>query len=166
MWVIAKFLCLFASYIAGIVGGVFLHELGHSLAALLATRQRIALEVGTAGRRYSFVLGRLEIVVFSRGIKYGLTRYDRLGESRWSQTLVALGGPLASLAAVVGFAWLTTGEPVGSWSWITFFGMCVANFRILLTSLWPIEFRPHGPDGEVWLSDSLDLWRMWRSERL
>ncbi|EDY84223.1 hypothetical protein VDG1235_3854 [Verrucomicrobiia bacterium DG1235] len=53
---------------------------------------------------------------------------------------------------------------VGSWAWIVFLGLTVANFRILIVAVWPMEYRPNGPDGEVWLSDGLDVWRMWRGK--
>lgn len=164
MLLIGKFACLLGCYLGGIVGGVFLHELGHALAALVATRQRLELEVGSAGGRWSFSLGRLWISARSRGLFYGVTRYDRGSVSRMRQTLVALGGPLASLAACLGFGWLTTQEVVGSWAWIVFLGLTVANFRILIVAVWPMEYRPNGPDGEVWLSDGLDVWRMWRGK--
>jgi len=160
--ILAKLLWLWAWYVAGIVGGVFLHELGHALAALWVTRQRVELEVGRAGGTVCWKLGRLELAFRARGLRYGATRYGRSAETRGRQALVALGGPLASALACFGFGWATVASVVGTWPWIAFLGLSVANFRILLVAIWPLAYRPDGPDGEEWLSDSLDLWRLWR----
>lgn len=159
---IGKFAWLIGCYLGGIVSGVFLHELGHALVALLATRQRVDLEVGASGAKAAFSLGRLGFSFRSRGLRYGATRYERAGESRMRQTLVALGGPVASVAACLGFGWLTVSLVVGTWEWIAFLGLTVANFRILIVAVWPLEYRAEGDEGEVWLSDGLDVWRIWR----
>ncbi|MBK1875234.1 M50 family metallopeptidase [Pelagicoccus mobilis] len=164
MLLVGKLVCLIACYLGGIVSGVFLHELGHSVMALLTTRQKVALEVGSAGARKELRLGRLELVGRSRGLRYGATRYDRESESRGVQAVVAIGGPLASSLAVLLFAWLLVNSVVGDWVWIVWLGLLVANFRILIVAVWPIEYRPDGPEGEVWLSDGLDLWRLLTSK--
>lgn len=161
---IGKFACLLACYLGGIVGGVFLHELGHALAALAFTRQRVAMEVGSAGKRGGFRLGRLELTLRSRGLRYGATRYDRSSESRATQVLVALGGPAASLLAFSLFVWMMVGALLGSWLWIAWLGLAVANFRILIVSVWPLEYRPDGEEGDAWLSDGLDVWRLVRKK--
>ncbi|MDQ8201110.1 M50 family metallopeptidase, partial [Pelagicoccus enzymogenes] len=157
---IGKFICLLACYFGGLALGVLLHELGHALVALLATRQRVELEVGSSGGRRHLQLGRLSLVLRSRGWRYGATRYERSKESRAAQAAVALGGPLASLMAVLGFAYLMLSSQVGSWMWIVALGVAIANFRIWLIAVWPIEYRPQGEGGEVWVSDGLDLWRL------
>lgn len=158
---IGKFACFVLCYAGGLVGGVFLHELGHAAMALLATGQRVEMEVGTGGRRGRFPMGRLQLNVRSKGLRYGATRYERYLEPRRVQALVAAGGPLASLLGCLGFAWLTVSLPAGSWAWIGSFALALANFRILMVALWPWEYRPGGGD-EIWPSDGLDLWRLWR----
>lgn len=158
--IVGKFACLVACYLGGIVGGVFLHELGHAMAALLATRQRVEMEIGSAGKRGCLGLGRLNMVFRSQGLRYGATRYDRSVESRGTQAFVAVGGPLASLLATAFFVWVMVSSTLGSWGWIICLGLAIANFRILIVALWPIEYRPDGEDGDLWLSDGLDLWRL------
>lgn len=154
-----------ACYLGGIVSGVFLHELGHALMALLVTRQKVELEVGADGGRKVLRLGRLELVGRSQGLRYGATRYNRGTESRGTQAWVSAGGPVASLAAVLVFGWLLVDSVVGDWLWIVWLGLLAANFRIFIVSVWPMEYRPRGPGGEVWLSDGLDLWRLLTSKR-
>ncbi len=158
--IVAKFACLTACYFGGLIGGVFFHELGHALAALLATRQGVEMEIGSAGKRGCIRLGRLDLVFRSRGQRYGSTRYDRSRESRGAQAFVAIGGPLASLLATAVFVWIMVSSTLGSWGWIICLGLAIANFRILIVAVWPIKYRPDGEDGDVWLSDGLDLWRL------
>lgn len=157
---IGKFTCLLACYFGGLLGGVLGHELGHALTALLATRQRVEMELGTAGKRGEARLGRLSLVFRSRGLRYGATRYDRAKESRGAQAAVALGGPAASALAVCGLGWLMVTSTVGSWTWIVALGLATANFRILIVAVWPTEYRPLGQGGPVWVSDGLDVWRL------
>lgn len=157
---IGKFVCLLGCYLGGLVGGVFLHEAGHALAALLATRQRVQMEIGSAGKRWRFRLGRLDLVFRSQGLRYGATRYDRSVESRSVQALVASCGPGASFGVSIFFGWIMVSSVVGSWSWVVCLGLAIASFRILIVSVWPIEYRPDGEGGEVWRSDGLDFWRL------
>ncbi len=163
--VIGKFACLVACYFGGLVGGVFWHELGHAVVALLVTRQKVELEIGAGGTRRCLNLGRLELVFRTSGHRYGATRYERSRESRGTQVAVALGGPLASVFAVSFFTWLMVGSPVGAWAWVVSLGLTIANFRILIVAVWPIEYRPLGEGGAVWLSDGLDIWRLLSNKR-
>ncbi len=158
---VAKAVGLIAVYFSGLVLGTVLHELGHAFMALLATRQQVGVEIGRNARARAR-LGRLRVLFGAKGLRYGFTRYDRSAVSRGRQTLVALAGPLASLAGCVAFAWLAFASSPESWLWVLWLGLSIANFRILVVSLWPIAYRPDGPEGEVWLSDALDLWRLWR----
>lgn len=161
-FLIWKLLALFGVYLGGLVVATFLHELGHAVAALRVTTQRIALQVGRTGC-CSFSFGRLDISFSSRGLRYGFTRYDRTAVSRERQTVVAVCGPLASLIVCLACVFFALNSVSGEWIWILWIGLLVANFRILIVALWPMEYRPDGPEGEVWLSDALDVWRMWRS---
>lgn len=160
--VLGKIAFLIAAYVLGIVVGVILHELGHALVALLATRQRVAVEIGTGGREVKLRVWRLDCVLRGKGLRYGATRYVRNRESTGRQIAVALGGPLASLASVVGFGWLVTRSLVGNWEWIGWLGLCVASFRIFIVSVWPIRYRSSEDPGAEWESDGLDIWQMWK----
>lgn len=157
-----KFCWLGAVYLVGLGIGVLAHELGHAVPATLLTRQRVLLQVGQGKRFLRFVLGRLEIRLSWRGCRFGFTRYGRETESRTRQTVVAAAGPAASLLACAAFAWAAVNSVVGSWDWIAYLALFVSNFRILIVAIWPIAYRPSPQSEEVWLSDSLDIWRMWR----
>ncbi len=160
--VVAKLCGLIAAYGVGLCLGTLLHELGHAVAALVATRQRIALELGRGPGFKRLQLGRLGLALGPWRLWHGATRYDRRREPRGVQALVALAGPVASLAALAGGVIALQRWEIGSWLWVAALGFAAANFRILLVALWPIAYRPDGAEGEVWLSDGLDLWRLWR----
>ena len=161
-FILAKFLCLAAVYVVGLFIGVFFHELGHALAALLATSQRIGLEVGRSRRPWRLALGRLELRLGLAGFRNGFTRYDRAAVGKGRQLFVAASGPLASATACAACMLALERLAPGGWAWIVAVGLLVANLRILVVSLWPMEYRPDGAEGEVWLSDALDIWRLLR----
>lgn len=156
-----KVIGLFGLYFVGISLGVLLHELGHALTALFATRQNVAIELGRGEKGQDFQIGRLIIKTKSLLPRYGVTLYDRSRETRARQTLVALCGPLMTAVVCAVCLWVLLSMAYGSWSWLVLLALCVANFRILIVAVWPIAYRPDGEKGEVWLSDALDIWRMW-----
>ncbi len=158
-FLVLKVLLFAFAILDGIYLGVLVHELGHALIALLATSQSIAVKVGRSRKPIELNLGRLSIELGIAGFRYGSTSYDRSLETNSTQRWIIAGGPVASLlvAVCLGISlWMF--EPWG-WIWIFLFGLFVANLRILIVALWPIEYRNPGNEQEVWLSDSLDFWR-------
>ncbi|OUW18680.1 MAG: hypothetical protein CBD18_02275 [Opitutales bacterium TMED158] len=163
--VIAKALFFAAILLDGVYLGVLVHELGHASVALLATKQRVAAQVGTSHRYVSWELGRLRLKLGIAGFRYGATRYDRDGESLRVQRWVILGGPLASLLVTVSLGLSLQRFEVWSWLWLALFALFIANFRILIVSLWPIEYPAPDGSGEKWLSDGLDFWRLGKERK-
>jgi len=156
-------LVLVLAYAAGLWLATLAHELGHGIAAAALTRQRVRLEVGSGRRAFSFSLGRVDFRFGSSGLRYGSASYERSRETWLRQLLVAAAGPLASAAAFAGFACLAGLAAAGDWDWYLWLGLCLANFRILLVAVWPIELSRPGDSGEVLVSDGLDIWRLWRN---
>lgn len=160
-WIIvAKALFFVAVLLDGVYIGVLFHELGHALVAFVFTKQPIEVQVGADDRNFEISLGRLNVKLGLRGFRYGATRYDRESESLGAQRWVILGGPAASLIATATFAASLQYFEVWSWLWLALFAFFVANFRILIVSLWPIEYLAPDGSGETWLSDGLDFWRL------
>ncbi len=157
---ILKALVFVASLLDGIYLGVIAHELGHALVALTLTSQNVRIKVGTSAALLNFNINRLSISLGLAGFRYGATSYDRSQEPIATQRYVILGGPIASLVLTIAFgASLWQFEP-WSWLWVILFGFFVANFRILIVSIWPMQYKAPDGSGDVWLSDSLDFWRM------
>lgn len=160
-WMIVKLAVLCGGYIVGLTLATLLHEFGHALAALILTRQEIELEIGRGTRIAGFRVGRLRFALARRARRYGFTRYERFREARWRQAAVALAGPLATLASCAAcFLWARA-VGAGGATWIVAVALLVANLRVLVTALWPVAYYPDGPGGEAWLSDALDLWRLY-----
>lgn len=160
--VLLKGLLFVAALFDGIYLGVLVHEMGHALVALLGTRQSIVLQVGTDDRNVRFSVGRLTAFLGLAGFRYGATHYDRSRESVRVQRWVIAGGPIASLCVTVGLGLSLWRFEPWSWIWVALFAFFVANFRILIVSLWPIEHLSPDGSGAVWLSDGLDFWRVGR----
>lgn len=143
--VLLKGLLFVIALLDGIYLGVLLHEMGHALAALLVTRQTVTLQVGTSDRNVRFSFGRLTAFLGLAGFRYGATRYDRSRESIGVQRWVIAGGPIASLCVTVFLGLSLWRFEPWSWIWVALLAFFVANFRILIVSLWPIEYP--APDG-------------------
>lgn len=161
-FLILKVLLFVVALLDGIYLGVLVHELGHALIALVTTEQPVTLRVGRSTQPVEFKLGRLSLELGLAGFRYGTTSYDRTLEPVSTQRWIIAGGPVASLAVTLSLGislwWF---EPWG-WIWIALFGLFVANLRILITALWPMEYRNPENHDDVWLSDSLDFWRLGR----
>jgi len=159
-FLVLKVLLFAVALIDGIYLGVLVHELGHALVALVATKQSVTLKVGRSREPVKLKLGRLSMELGIAGFRYGSTSYDRTLETVPTQRWIIAGGPVATLVVTVCLGislwWF---EPWG-WIWIGLFGLFVANFRILVTALWPMEYPNPENKEDVWLSDSLDFWRM------
>lgn len=163
---LAKLGGLVAAYAVGLCVGTLLHELGHALAALALTRQRVEVELGrgsVGGREWRG--GRLGVRLGSWRVWTGATRYERAREGRGTQLAVALAGPAASFAATLVCVYGLAAQEAAGWWAVAWLGGAAANFRILIVSAWPMEHRPDGAGGVVWLSDGLDAWRLWRGGR-
>ena len=154
---ILKALLLVAALLDGVYLGILAHELGHAIVALALTRQNVTVKVGTLGEVVGLSLGRLTLKLGLKGFRYGSASYDRQMESVKRQRWIILGGPSVTLLLTIGFGLsLSHFEPWG-WVWVALMGFFVANFRILIVSLWPIAYQAPDGSGEVWKSDTLDF---------
>ncbi len=159
-FLVLKFLLFIFALLDGIYLGVLVHELGHALVALMATGQSVKLKIGLSKQPIELNWGRISIELGLVGFRYGSTSYDRSRESSKTQRWIVLGGPLASLIVTAGLGMSLFKFEAWGWIWVGLLGLFVANLRILITALWPTEYiNPENPE-EVWLSDSLDFWRL------
>jgi hypothetical protein len=93
---------------------VLIHEAGHAIAAVALRRRVAELTVGDDDPFLNMRLGgfRLRLgATTGRGDVAGFVRYDGLGADARSTFVIALAGPLASLAGAV-----LTGA-LAAWSW-------------------------------------------------
>lgn len=158
--IVLQFLVFAASFVSGLFVSLVIHELGHAIAAVALTKQKVIAQIGTSERPFQIVMGRLNLRLSIGGFRYGWTEYDRSVESRGTQVFVALCGPLVTVVLAAFCSVWVYSLPVFSWLWLIALGFIVANLRILVTSLLPLKMRNPQNKDEEWLSDSLDIWRL------
>jgi Zn-dependent protease len=93
---------------------VLIHEAGHAIAALVLRRRVAELTVGDDDPLLTMRVGRFRVrlgAITGRGDVAGFVRYDGLGADARSTFVIALAGPMASLAGAV-----LTGV-LAAWSW-------------------------------------------------
>jgi len=91
------------SYLFLIILSIFVHELGHALMILFLTDNEILIKLGTRIKeaKVKFKIKRIEIHVSFKNPFIGFTYYDDNGVSWIKQTLISIGGPLASVIATI-----------------------------------------------------------------
>lgn len=110
----------------------FLHELGHAIAGLLLTRERVVIHMGNPGKRYPHVhFGRLEIRLHNFVPFVGFTYIDETRLNRAQRLWFYLGGPLMSLALTV--LLFSTAATYGSETLRVFASM--ALIQLLITAI-------------------------------
>jgi hypothetical protein len=83
---------------------VLIHEAGHAIAALVLRRRVAELTVGDDDPLLTMRVGRFRVrlgAITGRGDVAGFVRYDGLGADARSTFVIALAGPMASLAGAV-----------------------------------------------------------------
>jgi hypothetical protein len=97
---------------------VFIHELGHALAALVVWKGDVNLTVGDAGRSVRVRIGRLRIRLYSDsgpdGPHLGLVTIPTNRLSPAGHLWFSLGGPAASLVGAVATGYLAFIVPEGA----------------------------------------------------
>jgi hypothetical protein len=105
-------LWLFLVGFATITPAVLVHEVGHAIAARLLLPGRVWVNVGRPrGRAFRFSVGDVEFRVGAPQLAFemaGACFYDPTGLTRRRAAAIALAGPAATLALLVGSAWLAS----------------------------------------------------------
>ncbi|WP_375105362.1 site-2 protease family protein [Paenibacillus sp. RS8] len=90
-------------YILVVPLSVFLHEMGHALAALVLTKRTVLIYMGANKRRQkaTLILGRLQFY-FTWGFMGSVaTKEDEKQLSKYQNIGISIGGPLVSLFLVI-----------------------------------------------------------------
>jgi hypothetical protein len=141
----------------------FFHELGHALAALLFTREKVTLSVGqkTLSPSFSFSVGkRLLAEVSLRKGKCGCTQYQLQNGSLWVPMVILISGPIITMLLTCSSGYVlffTTNHPVLENILISWF---CCNFLTFMRSVLPMRMQatPSFPEGPP--SDGLQIYHL------
>jgi hypothetical protein len=97
------------------------HELGHGVTALLLTRKRVTLYVGSYGERkrsFRLTLGRLRVYFSYNPLRWeiGMCVPETEGLSFRGHAMITLMGPLASLFLAAACVWVLFSSDLGRFS--------------------------------------------------
>lgn len=147
------FVLLVVAAYGAVMVAIFLHEAGHAVAAWAFGWKVLEIRIGSGRVVKSVSLGDLEIV-WRFDPFAGLSRILLTDASRWKLLIVALSGPLVTLAIWVGLWKICSTFTAETPWWLTSVAICllVAGGFSLLYSL-----VPHRPtlDGVVGANDML-----------
>ncbi len=78
------------------------HELGHAIPALMFTNKKVEVYIGSYGdseKTIQLEFGRLKIYLNWNIITWqlGMCRHEQIAANLWKETIILLGGPIASL---------------------------------------------------------------------
>lgn len=143
---------------------IFLHELGHGIATLFLTRQKVEIYIGSYGdasKSFKFNLRRLTIYVKPFALKGGLC--NQFGNSSSiNDIVIILAGPLTSLFVGLFLFWLLLIYHVNSF--IGFLNLMVFAMFMLdfFTSIIPSGREITLSDGQITYNDGQLLKRTWK----
>jgi len=99
--ILVAFLGIFSVIILRLVT-TFFHEMGHAIPALVFTRKKVEVFIGSYGEKATALnlnFGRL-VFYFNKNIfdwQIGMCRHEGAPKSIWKNVLIIIGGPIASL---------------------------------------------------------------------
>jgi hypothetical protein len=142
---------------------VLIHEAGHAIAALALRRDVAELTVGDDDPILTMRVGQVRLrlgKITGRGDVAGFVRYDGLGADARSTLVIALAGPMASLAGAV-----LTGA-LAAWAWPHAGFSLFLAFATVCGLFWGCvgSMRVSGHDPMSW-SDGVWVRAAWRVMR-
>lgn len=146
---------------------MFLHEMGHGIAALCLTRQKVEIFIGSYGEKsksFKFSVGRLIIYIKPFALNGGLCYHD-IVLSPFRNNLIILAGPLTNLIIGLFFFWTLIfyrTNPFVSFLNLIIFGLFMMDFII---SIIPNGRKIILADGTVTYSDGEQLKRSWKHRK-
>lgn len=138
----------------------FFHELGHTLFALIFTRQEVFLRVGDSGNSWHGNIRRISWEIALRKCGEGFTGYDKESLSKAKLLLVIAGGPLASFILTFSSGWLIFNANLTTWKEIILVSWFSANALVFIRSTIPLKLKPTTMFPEGPPSDGLELTRI------
>ena len=138
------------------------HELGHALVAIILTKEKVFLTVGT-GKPYTLWKGRrMEVSISIRNSIFGVTSFSENTTSRLVVFFILLGGPVSSIIfSILGMNSLLNFD-LGLTAKSALIGWTCINILVFLRSILPMTLQGTSKISEGVPSDGLQLYKILR----
>ncbi len=137
------------------------HEMGHAIPALLFSREKVQVYIGTYGGTEdgaSLSLGRLDIFFKFNFLAWNIGMCRHAGQmTLWRSFLIILGGPIASLMIAVPLLFFlphTAAQPLLHFMIFVFVAAAVLDF---VSNLFPFGSQMYTGNGDAIYNDGLQL---------
>lgn len=142
------------------------HELGHAIPALLFSKEKVQVYVGTYGDTKdgaSLSLGRLDIFFKFNFLAWNIGMCRHQGQSKvWQNFLIIVGGPIASLMIAVPlllFLPQAEAQPLLHFAIFVFLGAALLD---LVSNLFPYGNQMYTDSGKSIYNDGMQLLGLWK----
>jgi len=140
----------------------FFHEMGHAIPALIFTKDKVEVYVGSYGdisKSLKLVIGRLKLFLKWNIFEWqiGLCRSQKILDSTWKRILIVIGGPIASL--IISIPLILNLQRLQSNSFVFFISIVFIGAAIfdLAINLYPSASPMNMHDGDIAYSDGYVL---------
>lgn len=151
----------------------FVHEIGHTIPALILTRKEVYIRVGESGSRWRGKFGNILWEFSLLKGREGFSGYDKNSLNKFSLIIIILGGIGSSLlmSCIIGWQifsnqtkWkILSNEPSIILETLLVSWFC-ANSLVFLRSIIPVKLKPTSSFPEGPPSDGLELIRIFQSK--
>lgn len=143
------------------------HELGHALPALVFTSDKVVVLVGSYGATDNSLhcrLGRLEIFLKFNFLRWNLGLCSHQGTAGlWSNFLILLGGPIASLIVAIPLLWLFNRAGLDDYSRFFIAVFLISAVWDFLSNIIPIKVPVLINNGQATYNDGYQILLLFRS---
>jgi hypothetical protein len=142
------------------------HEMGHAIPALLFSKEKVQVYIGTYGdteHGASFSLGRLDIFFKFNFLAWNIGMCRHQGQTNaWRNFLIIVGGPIASLLIAIPLLFFlpqAQAQPLLHFSIFVFVGAAMLD---LVSNLFPYGSQMHTDSGKSIYNDGMQLLSLWK----
>ena len=146
------------------------HEMGHAIPALLFSKEKVQVYIGTYGdteKGATLSLGRLDIFFRFNFLAWNIGMCRHAGQiNKWRSVVIILGGPIASLMIAVpllSFLPQAEAQPLLHFAIFVFVAAAILD---LVSNLFPYGNQMHTDNGQTIYNDGMQLLGLWKRRSL
>lgn len=146
------------------------HEMGHAIPALLFSKDKVQVYIGTYGDTKdgaAFSLGRLDIFFKFNFLAWNIGMCKHEGQATlWRNFLIILGGPIASLLIAIPLLFFlpqSESQPILHFAIFVFVAASSLDF---VSNLFPYGNQMYTDTGQSIYNDGMQLLSLWKRKKL